>query len=283
MEDDGPVQGNDDSFREDISLNSSNHSFDSPKNSVDSAYKPNAAPFREAVDQFTRYKHGGDQAYGPLPPEFRAAIELMSILDKEGAPITAYETIMDWHVKHSVCPECKVTTQEKVTDDRLLKRLRERYNMVDLKPYKVRTHLPHSRVYLDVPCHDAGAMIRDLLTDPRITDDDYLFFDNDPTAPPPPDYEWEHLEDINTGLSCRETHRKVTQPNPTTESGRTRVLLLIIFYLDACVTGQFQNLSLEILKFTLGVFKLNPVTRVLCGAIWEPCQDMREPRRDPGS
>ena len=59
------------------------------------------------------------------------------------------------------------------------------YNMQDLKPYKVRTYLPHARIYLDVPCHDAAAMIRDLLTDPRITDDDYLFFEDDPTAPPP--------------------------------------------------------------------------------------------------
>ena len=27
-----------------------------------------------------------------------------------------------------------------------------------------------------------------------------------------------------------------------------------LLYLDACVTGQFQNLSIEILKFTLGIF-----------------------------
>ena len=67
MEDDRPVQGNDDSFREDISLNASNHGFDSSKNSVDSAYNPKAAPSREAVEQFTGYKHGGDSEYGPLP------------------------------------------------------------------------------------------------------------------------------------------------------------------------------------------------------------------------
>ena len=198
-------------------------------------------------------------------PAHRTGIELMSILDKEGAPMSACKKMMEWHVKNSVCPECKVTTQDKVTDKALLKRLRERYNMDDLKPQKVRTYLPHSRVYLDVPCHDAGAMLRDLLTDPRITDEDYLFFEDDPTAPPPPEYEWEDLEDINTGLSYRETHRKVIQPNPITPSGRNRVLLPIIFYLDACVTGQFQNLSLEILKFTLGIFKAKSRDK---GALW---------------
>ena len=198
VEDYGPVLGNEDESMEDISLSSG-------KDSVDSAYDPKATASREPLEQFTRYKHGGDSEYGPLPPELRAAIELMSILDKEGAPISAHEKIMDWHVKNSVCPACNVTTQEKVTDKRLHKRLRERYNMQDLLPYKVRTHLPHAGVYLDVPCHDAGAMIRDLLTDPRISDDDYLFFDKDPTAPPPPDHEWHDLEDINTGMSYRET------------------------------------------------------------------------------
>ena len=179
MEEDGPVQGDDASSMEDASV-------DSSQQSVDSAYNPKAPVHRETLEQFTGYKHGGDGACGPLPPEFRAAIELMSILDQEGAPTSAHGKLMDWHVKHSVCPECKAPTQEKVTDKALLKRLRERYNMQDLKPYKVRTYLPHARIYLDVPCHDAAAMIRDLLTDPRITDDDYLFFEDDPTAPPLP-------------------------------------------------------------------------------------------------
>ena len=83
--------------------------------------------------------------------------------------------------------------------------------------------------------------------------------------PPPPDHEWMHLEDINTGLSYGETHKKVIQPNPTTDTGRKRVLLPVIFYLDACVTGQFQNLSLEILKFTLGIFKSKSRDK---GAFW---------------
>ena len=256
--DDDPLPTNDDSSREDISLDSSH-------NSVDEAHNPNASPYRVTLEQFTRYKHGGDSQYGPLPPAYRAGIELMSILDKEGAPISAYEKIMEWHIKNSVCPECNVTTQEKVTDKALLKRLRGRYNMDDLMPRKVRTYLPYSRVHLDVPCHDAGAMLRDLLTDPRITDDDYLFHEDDPTAPPPPEHEWEDLEDINTGMSYRETYRKVIQPNPMTPSGRKRVLLPIIFYLDACVTGQFQNLSLEILKFTLGIFKAKSRDK---GAFW---------------
>ena len=251
IQDDAPFQGNDDFSMDDVSLDGSQTSVES----VDSAYNPDAAPFRATLEQFTRCKHEGDNKYSPLTPEFRAAIELMDILDKEGAPISAYEKIMEWHVKNSVCPTCEVTTQEKVTVKSLLKRLRERYNMEDLMAYKVRTYLPHAGVNLDVPCHDFGAMVRDLLSDPRISNDDYLFFNNDPTAPPPPDHEWHDLEDINTGMSYRETHRKVTQPNPVTASGRKRVLLPIMFHLDACVTRQFQNLSLEVLKFAVGAFK----------------------------
>ena len=128
IQDDAPFQGNDDFSMDDVSLDGSQTSVES----VDSAYNPDAAPFRATLEQFTRYKHEGDNKYSPLTPEFRAAIELMDILDKEGAPISAHEKIMEWHVKNSVCPTCDVTTQEKVTVKSLLKRLRERYNMEGL-------------------------------------------------------------------------------------------------------------------------------------------------------
>ena len=94
------------------------------------------------------------------------------------------------------------------------------------------------------------SQVTDLLTDPRRSGDDYLFFDDDPLKDPPA--KWETITDINTGLSLRETHAALIAPAPYTESGWKKMLLTTIFYLDACVTGQFQNLSIEILKFTLG-------------------------------
>ena len=200
-------------------------------------------------EQFYRYVASANHNYVHLQPEYAAGIELMSILDKEGAPLTAYDKIMEWHVQNLD------TARKKVTQQELMSRLRARYNMTDLRPYPVRTVLPYSKVVLDVPCHDAGAMIRDLLTDPRIMESDYLFFDDEPARAPPADHEWMELRDINTGLAYRETYEALIRPKPTTDSGRTKVLIPIIPYMDSCVTGEFNNLSLEILKITLGIFK----------------------------
>ena len=120
----------------------------------------------------------------------------MSLLDKVGAPLLAYDKVMDWHIKH-------LDGKKRVSKNELLSRLRNRCNMEDLNPYNVRTVLPNSKVFLDIPCHNAGAMIRNLLTDPRIKDHDYLFFNDNPECPPPPDSECQELCDINTGLAYR--------------------------------------------------------------------------------
>ena len=222
----------------------------------DDAYEPlyqpkqtEREPNSTIRDQFLRYLAHAEHNYVNLPPEYAAGIELMSILDKEGAPLTAYDKIMEWHV-HNLD-----TNQKKVTQKDLMGRLRTRYNMTDLRPFNVRTVLPHSKVVLDVPCHDAGAMIRDLLTDPRIMEGDYLFFNDEPARGPPPDHEWMELRDINTGLAYRETYNALIRPKPTTDLGRQKVLIPVIPYMDSCVTGEFNNLSLEILKITLGIFK----------------------------
>ena len=78
--------------------------------------------------------------------------------------------------------------------------------MKDTSPKYMRTDLPCAKVHLDVPCFHFGSMLQDILTDPRMPDDDYLFFGDDPTAPPPPDSEWHELRDANTGLAYRETY-----------------------------------------------------------------------------
>ena len=230
-------------------------SMDYDYNLPDEEALPLPAPRKDEMDpnttireQFIRYVASAQQNYVHLPPEVVAGVELMSILNKEGAPLTAYDKIMEWHAANLA------TGHHKVTKDNLMSRLRERYHMKDTQPYPVKTVLPHSKVVLNVPCHDAGAMLRDLLTDPRIMEEDYLFFNDNPECPPPPDHEWNDLCDINTGLAYRETYNQLIRPKPRSDSGRTKVLIPVIPYMDACVTGETMNLSLEILKITLGIF-----------------------------
>ena len=61
--------------------------------------------------------------------------------------------------------------------------------MQDLVPKMVPTKLPHEGITVKVPIHNTEAMLRDFLSDPRIQDEDYLFFNDDPLAGPPPDSE----------------------------------------------------------------------------------------------
>ena len=67
----------------------------------------------------------------------------------------------------------------------MLERLKERYNFENKYPFQKKVKLPTSGTVVKIVCHDACAVIQQLLTDPRIQDSDYLFFDDDPRAPPP--------------------------------------------------------------------------------------------------
>ena len=83
-----------------------------------------------------------------------------------------------------------------------------------------------------------------MLTDPRIQDKDYLFFNDDPLAPPPNPVV--HLEDLNTGESFLKSHEEWIK-----EKGE--VLLPVVVYIDGAVTGQFSDLPITAVKLALGI------------------------------
>ena len=193
------------------------------------------------LEEFTRYVEDSSFHTCNLTPEEVAGIQLLDILIKQRAPLRIYDAIYKWH-----CNNTHVTTYK--TKKTLLKGLEERYGMEKQRP-KVITKmvLPHSKSVIDLVYHDFDQQLKSLLTDPRIEDDDYLFFDNDPFSPPP--CEFTTISDINTGLSYRESYDQLV-----TDPGK-QVLLPIIMHMDAAVTGQFDSLPIEALKFTLGIFK----------------------------
>ena len=106
-------------------------------------------------------------------------------------------------------------TQKRQTKTQLTETLRKRYFMEDCKPELVRVNLPSAGIKVRIP-----AMMQDLLTDPRIVDGDYLWFNNNPLGAPPA--EWMELADIKDGLSHRKTCEKEILHRPYTESGRRR-------------------------------------------------------------
>jgi len=88
--------------------------------------------------------------------------------------------------------------------------------------------------------------MQSFLTDPRITDEDYLFFDDDPFAPPPDNLDY--IGDLNTVRSYIETYNALIK-DPSKE-----ILLPVVFYADAAVTGQFVALSVTAVQFLLVIF-----------------------------
>ena len=181
-----------------------------------------------------------------LTPDDRAGIELLDILIKQRAPMRIFDDIYRWHTSNLEA------TKSGTSKESLLKLLEERYGMEKQQPKVIsKLILPHSKAEVDLVYHDFLSQVKSLLIDPRISDEDYLFFNNDPFGPPPSHFST--ISDINTGLAYRETHKKLIK-----KPGK-QVLLPIIMYIDAAVTGQYDHLPIEALKFTLGIF--NATTR----------------------
>ena len=199
-------------------------------------------------DKFREYVGLAARDNRELRPNWRAAIELMSLMDTKGGSIELYKAVLNWHVRN-----LDGNQGEKVSPDNLHKTLIERYGMKDVMPYEVKVELQSQKGTVPIVCHDCEAQTIDLLTDPRQRPTDYLF-------PGPPEDRWRPpndllmISDIDTGAAYRKTYKALIEPMPYTKCGRKRVLLPYIFYLDSCVTGQNQNQEVEILKFTIGLF-----------------------------
>ena len=200
------------------------------------------------TDKFREYIGMAARDNREFEPNWRAAIELMSLMDTKGGSIELYKAVLNWHVRN-----LDGNQDEKVSPDNLHKTLIQRYGMKDVMPYEVKLELQSQKGTVPIVCHDCEAQTIDLLTDPRQRPTDYLF-------PGPPENRWTPpndvltIADIDTGAAYRKTYKALIEPMPYTKCGRKRVLLPYLFYLDGCVTGQNQNQEVEILKFSVGLF-----------------------------
>ena len=159
-------------------------------------------PAKELMLQFRKYCEEA-QNFAPLTNEECDAIKCLVALRKTKAPLNAYESVMEWHLG------CKLgESPDYVSRKTLMKKLKERYNIEeDFHGIQEVVELPTSHTCVKVVTNDAGTAIRSLLTDPRVTDEDYLFFDDNPFSPPPDNLTL--LGDLNTGLSYRATYDHV--------------------------------------------------------------------------
>ena len=184
-----------------------------------------------------------------LTEEMIKQVELLAMLRKSKSHLNSYQPMLEWHLKQIGVLKDHQTlkdTKEYWTRETLIKKLMQRYNGTPLQPKIKKVRLPFSKSVAQIPVRDARDVIVSLLTEPRIKDEDMLFFNDDPLARPPKRVI--HLEDLNTGDAYLKTFEAMIE-----EEGE--VLLPVPFYIDGAVTGQFSDLPLTPVKIALGIHK----------------------------
>ena len=154
-----------------------------------------------------------------------------------------YDEIMLWHFRDKGTISKNETLKdvpdtEYISRAKLVKLMRQRYNM-DAKFAKAKPLiLPYIKQRVELICHDAKGCVESLLTDPRLTDDDFWFFNNDPTAAPP-----ESIKSFG-GLQTGKAHRDAVKAYK--QGVTNQIPLPVVLYLDGADTGHMKNMPNKI-------------------------------------
>ena len=109
----------------------------------------------------------------------RRAINLLLRLRKTKAPLNTYESVMHWHfvLNGDIRERQSVSNApDYISKEKVFQKLRERYKYDKGYHQMTSITLPHSKAKTQIVWNDAKEVLISLLTDPRITDDDYSFF-----------------------------------------------------------------------------------------------------------
>ena len=237
-----------------LSYNSEKVSVPQPPEDPDEDPDPgpevnNQAPNTWIWDQFQEHVANHVGNFLPFSDEKVTAIKLMHTLKLKKAPLNAYSSLIEWHFWQSG----KLSEYEKLGEcplyivrETLLKWLNKCYNMEMKKPYTKLVKLPVSGQTMRLTLHDTAAVIQGLLTDPRLKDADYLFYDNDPLAPPPKSHTT--LGDLNTGKAFQHTY-KALKIDPS----KGEQLMPLVLYIDGSAITHFHDMELIQVKVGLGI------------------------------
>ena len=125
-------------------------------------------PYDKMKANFCHYVENASHNHEKLTPDMASAVELMKLMDDHGCSVKLYDRLMDWHIN-------SLASKTKITSDKLFERLVARYNLKQCMPFERKVRLPFSGMEVVLPCHDAKAMIQCMLSNPNLTDNDYLF------------------------------------------------------------------------------------------------------------
>ena len=148
--------------------------------------------------------------YSELEDAQARGVRLLNILHKKSRALDAYGDVHLWYFQEQgILDEDQTLKDAKddyVSREKLLNDLTKRYNMGSKLPIVKPTILPFSREKVELVCRDAWGCIEQLLTDPRLTDDDFWFPDGDPFADPPESPSV--IGDLQTGRAFRVAHKE---------------------------------------------------------------------------
>jgi hypothetical protein len=176
-----------------------------------------------------------------------AAIRIMHKLIKKRAPLDTYDDVMEWHLQEIGAIEMNESVGHCnlfLSRSKLLDFLRDRYHMTEKYAAPCTKLLPYSKSKVTVWKKDARDNVLSLLTDPRWTEEDWLYFDDDPFAPPPETLSY--VADLNTGQAYLETYKQLI-------TKERQILVAVPLYIDGAVTGQFDKLQVTALKMSIGL------------------------------
>ena len=197
---------------------------------------------KASVRKFRRYVAQIRDHSLPIDKYMEACIGLFDTLIRKRASLDTYDEVLEWHRK---VMEDHVGGGEYHSRQMVMDFLTKRYNHPRKLVLQKQVTLPSSKTKVNIVYNKFEDLLVSLLTDPRFGDEDFLHFGDNPLQGPPDDLDY--IADINTGKCYRETWRKlITKPGK-------QILVPIIWYLDGAVTGQFNALSVEALKFTVGI------------------------------
>ncbi len=161
----------------------------------------------EPLNMFKEYVLKARRDFGPLETYEVEAIKLLALLHKKKASLDTYDEVMEWHLRATGAIKSNETladAESYISRKSLIKRLAIRYHMDPNNLVLTREIiLPSSRSKAKIVYHDARDLVVSLLTDPCLQDEHYCFFDDDPLAPPPDNFEF--IGDVITGTSYRKT------------------------------------------------------------------------------
>lgn len=220
-------------------------------------------------ERFKQYVQTAISHFVAFVPKEQLAIKMLDALRRKRATLDTYDTVLDVFYRHlGIIDEFQTLSHSPkyVSREKTMRHLALRYNIYpqarldeavarkyqglhklrSLPMYLERPIvLPHSKAHVDIIHFDFREQLVALLTDPRYTDLDFIHHNDDPLAPPPVNFNV--VGETITSRSYRESYKKyITKPGQ-------QMLLPIIFYIDATTTGQFTDLSVEALKFSLGI------------------------------